>query len=98
MATIAVSCDGSPAEGWTCRGTLREGGLDVSTHAVRVLASDLQRLAPNAADPSALVKESFAFLLERESPKMILRSFDLLDIARYFPDYEAEIRRRVRGA
>jgi hypothetical protein len=41
------------------------------------------------------VKLSFAFLLERESPQMIIRSFDLLDIARYFPEYEATIRRRA---
>jgi hypothetical protein len=98
MAAIAVNCDGSRSDGWTCRVTLREGGLEISTHHVRVWASDLARLAPTASDPTTLVKHSFSFLLERESPQMILRSFDLLDIARYFPDYETEIRRRVRVA
>jgi hypothetical protein len=29
---------------------------------------------------------------------MILRSFELSEIGRYFPDYESEIRRRMSGA
>ena len=93
MAAIAVHCDGSREEGWTCSVTLREGGLDISNHHVRVWVSDLERLSPYASEPTALVKASFAFLLERESPQMINRSFDLLDIARYFPEYESSIRR-----
>ena len=97
MAAVAVRCEGTRSDGWTCTVTLREGGLDISTHRVRVWASDLQRLAPVATDPAPLVKQSFQFLLERESPQMILKFFDLLDIARYFPEYEPEIRRRMRG-
>jgi hypothetical protein len=93
MAAIAVRCDGSRVNGWTCSVTLREGGLDISSHHVRVWVSDLERLSPDSSEPTALVKASFAFLLERESPQMINRSFDLLDIARYFPEYEASIRR-----
>ena len=92
MAAIAVHCDGSREEGWTCSVTLREGGLDISNHHVRVWVSDLERLSPYASEPTPLVKASFAFLLERESPQMINRSFDLLDIARYFPEYESSIR------
>jgi len=95
MAEITVRCDGSRNAGWTCSVTLREGGIDLSSHQVRVSASDLERLAPDAPDPTALVTASFEFLLERESPRSILRSFDLLDIARYFPEYEKTIRRRA---
>jgi hypothetical protein len=95
MASIAVQCDGDREDGWTCSVTLREGGLEISTHQVRVWAADVDRLAPAAPDPTRLVRESFAFLLERESPQMILRSFDLGEIARYFPSYEIDIRRRV---
>jgi hypothetical protein len=97
MAAVAVLCEGSRTDGWTCAVTLREGGLDISRHHVRVWASDLQRLAPYASDPIALVKASFKFLLERESPQMIIRSFDLGDIARYFPEYEKSIRHAVRA-
>jgi hypothetical protein len=97
MAAIAVRCDGSRDDGWMCTVTLREGGLDISSHRVRVWAADLDRFAPGSGDPSRLVKTSFAFLLARESPQMILRSFDLSDIGRYFPEYETEIQRRIRS-
>ena len=91
---IAVACEQSPNADWACRVRLTEGGRQVSAHDVRVRFVDLDRLAPGAPDPAALVKESFAFLLERESPHSILRSFDLMEIARYFPEYEATIRKR----
>lgn len=42
-----------------------------------------------------LVRESFAFLLEREPASSILREFDLDVISRYFPEYRAEIRSRL---
>ena len=96
MTAIAVRCDGNPVEGWTCAVTLSEDGRPVSVHAVRVPSADLARLAPAAASPDGLVEQSFVFLLEREPPQSILRSFDLLEIARYFPEYEADIKRRVR--
>ena len=95
MATIDVRCDGSRDDGWLCTVTVREGGHDGSTHHVRVSAAELDRLAPGTPDPGALVEASFAFLLERESPQQILRSFELSEIGRYFPDYEADIRRRI---
>ena len=96
MASISVSCEGDAGGGWTCQVTLREGGIDVSTHRVRVRAPDLSRLAPGATEPDELVKASFAFLLEREPPGSILRSFDLTDIARYFPEYDNEFPIRPR--
>ena len=43
----------------------------------------------------ALVRESFAFLLEREPASSILARFDLPVIARYFPEYDGDIRRRL---
>jgi hypothetical protein len=95
VTAIAVRCDGSRSAGWTCSVVLRDGAREISTHAVRVAAADLDRLAPGTADPTSLVEASFAFLLERESPRAILRSFALSDIARYFPDYESTITRRT---
>jgi hypothetical protein len=93
MASISVRCDGDPDAGWTCHVSVRDGDLDISTHRVRVRAAEMRRYAPGATEPDELVTASFAFLLERESPGMILRTFDLSDIARYFPEYEPEIRR-----
>ncbi len=95
MASITVHCAGDREDGWACRVTLVEGGLDISTHIVRVWESDLVRFNPGATEPDELVKASFAFLLERESPQFILRSFDLAEIERYFPEYEHEIRRVI---
>ena len=90
--SVDVSCTGSPAAGWTCFVAIRDGGA-ASEHEVRVTSADLARLAPTATDPTDLVERSFAFLLEREPPSSILRSFDLPVIGRYFPEYEATIRR-----
>jgi hypothetical protein len=95
MISITVRCEGDRDDGWTCTVALRERGLDVSTHRVQVGPEDLARLASNASDPTDLVKASFEFLLEHESPQMILRSFDITEIARYFPDYEPTIRGRT---
>lgn len=92
---VEVACTGDGRVGWTCFSAIREGDRIVSEHEIRVAPGDLAYLAPAAPDPTALVKLSFAFLLEREPPQAILRSFDLLDIGRYFPDYETTIRRTV---
>jgi len=80
MVTVTVACDDPTDDGWACRVTLSEGERTVSSHAIRVRKTDLERLAPGASDPSALVEESFAFLLEREPPQSILRSFDVLGV------------------
>jgi hypothetical protein len=89
--SVEVECTGSARTGWTCFVTIRDEGR-VSEHEVRVRAADLDRLASGSADPTDLVERSFAFLLEREPPSSILRSFDLTEIGRYFPEYERTIR------
>jgi hypothetical protein len=79
------------ADGWTCQVRIDEGGRTVSEHTVHVTTSDVRRLAPQSSVED-LVKRSFEFLLEREPPTSILRSFALPDIERYFPEYPSEIR------
>ena len=68
--------------------------LNGHAYEVTVLASDRAELAP-ATSAEALVRESFVFLLERESPESILPRFDLSVIQRYFPEYRGEIKRRL---
>lgn len=80
-------------DAWTCQVTLTDPDGSQTRHEVGVEAPDLARLAPNADDPTDLVRRSFTFLLARESKSSILRAFDLPVIGRYFPDYEREIRR-----
>ena len=57
--------------------------------------ADYERLAGGQASPEELVTESFRFLLEREPKESILRSFDIMVIGRYFPEYEREIAMRL---
>lgn len=47
------------------------------------------------ADPERAVRASFHFLLEREPASEIVPRFSLADIARFFPEYEAELSRRL---
>ena len=87
---IYVQCDRS-GSGWRCRVTV---GTDpeATTHEVEVADPDLARLA---AEVKRLVEASFRFLLEREPREAVLRRFDLPLIGRYFPEYAAEIGRRL---
>jgi hypothetical protein len=87
---IDVRCEGGPGT-WSCYVTVSGGGAP-TTHEVTVRGEDLERLAPGATDPADLVRRSFAFLLAREPATSILYRFDVTEIGRYFPDYEAEIR------
>jgi hypothetical protein len=89
---VEVQCAGDRRVGWTCFAAIREDGRIVSEHEIRVVPGDLARLAPSATDPTDLVERSVAFLLEREPPTSILRTFGLTVIGQFFPAYEATIR------
>jgi hypothetical protein len=91
MTTVDIACRAT-ATGWTCSVRLTQPGTTPTHHEVTVAGADLERLAPGATDPTRLVRRSFEFLLKREPPTSILRSFDLPLIGRYFPEYESTIR------
>ena len=77
--------------GWEC--AVRVGaGPSTSNHNVRLRTSDLERLGRPGESPEHLVERAFEFLLAREPASHILRSFELTDISRYFPEFEQEIR------
>ena len=90
---VDVRCEDLTADTWRCEVELTETGSPVSRHTVRVSIADVRRFAPGSTRPEELVERSFCFLLDREAPSMILRTFDLPDIGRYFPEYDREIRR-----
>jgi hypothetical protein len=83
--------------------TVREGEFSVrvldegseSSHQVTLNAEHYNRLTRGKIEPQELVRRSFQFLLEREPKEAILGQFDLQAIARYFPEYEREITRRL---
>lgn len=72
---------------------IREGE-SISIHDVTVTPGDLSVFGEGHS-PQELLEESFGFLLEREPKEAILPRFELPVIARYFPDYPAEISRRL---
>lgn len=89
---IDVRCDPF-AGGWRCRVTVGDDPA-ATRHEVAITREDFTQLAPDA-EVEGLVEASFRFLLEREPREAILRRFDLPVIGRYFPEYEAEIGRRL---
>jgi len=97
MTDIEVRCDPT-SDGWQCDVRIaddrRGSAFDVTS---RDPAAFLPPGAgePTRADVERLVIETFHFLLEREPVSSILPSFDLTVVARYFPDYPAEVRRRL---
>jgi hypothetical protein len=97
MTDIEVRCD-VVTDGWRCRVRISEED-GASEHDVSIGKSGpfLRSILPDPgfADMDRLVRETFAFLLEREPRTSILRAFDLSDVSRYFPDYPSAIRRRI---
>jgi hypothetical protein len=93
-APPTVRCE-PQAGGWRCHVVLASAPGETE-HEVLVDRETLDDLAPGAT-PESLVAESFRFLLEREPPGSILRTFELPIIGRYFGDYANEIRRRMAG-
>lgn len=71
-------------------------GTMTTHHRVRVTKADLERFSPSRPI-EALLRASFEFLLEHEPNTSILASFDLPVIGRYFPEYEQQIRARMRN-
>lgn len=67
-------------EGWSFAVTAGDG-----------LATEL-----GAPDAESLVRQSFAFLLEREPVGSILPRFDVTMIERYFPEWREAMRSRWR--
>jgi hypothetical protein len=90
-----VKVESAPtAQGWDCDVEISDGDRS-SRHNVRVGRRDLERWgAPGETEPDALVERAFEFLLRRESPEQILKSFDLEVVSRYFPEFDQEMRRR----
>ena len=70
-------------------------GDSTTSHQVTVPESLLDDLGLQDADEETVVRESFAFLLEREPATSIMKEFSLDVIPRYFPEYSEELPRRL---
>jgi hypothetical protein len=77
-----------------------EGGsafrVEVEGRSFAVTVPETLVVELGAPDAEALVRASFDYLLEREPAGSILPRFELSVIARYFPGWRDEIRRRWR--
>ena len=68
----------------------------ITQHEVHVSNEFYKLLTGGKVSYENLIKVSFEFLLERESNNSILSQFDLKIIAHYFPEYEKEIKKRLK--
>ena len=75
---------------------VKVNGATVTIHRVTLREADRQRLGGKDVSAEQVIEESFRFLLEREPNTSILSSFELPLIGKYFPQYEREIRKRLR--
>ncbi len=62
-----------------------------SRHHVTLTPSLWKRLALGCFPPERVLTSAFAFLLDREPQEAILKRFDLSEISRYFPEFEAKL-------
>lgn len=65
-------------------------------HAVTLKDNDHVRLAAGSSAEDC-IKAAFGFLLDREPKESILPRFDLMLIARYFPEFERELPNYLAG-
>lgn len=70
-------------------------GATKSAHRVTLKTADYDRLSGGAIGAEELIGKSFEFLLEHESKESILGRFNLMEIARYFPSFERDIKQRI---
>jgi hypothetical protein len=70
-------------------------GASRSKHQVTLKQRDYARLSEGKVSPEDLIAKSFEFLLEHEPKESILPRFDLLEIARYFPGFERDVRQKM---
>jgi hypothetical protein len=88
MQEIEVKTESESEKGWVFNVKIDDIEYEVSLD-----KEDWQRLVrqPVEAGPEELVRKSFEFLLAREPKEAILRKFNLMEISRYFPEYESVI-------
>ena len=81
-------------DGWLAEVVVKDAWSE-SRHTVTVPRKDYEALTGGTVAVGPLLKASFEFLLEHEAKESILASFDIMTIARYFPDYPKTIQQRL---
>lgn len=73
-------------------------GDETTSHKVIVPRALLDEWGLEEADSERVIRESFAFLMEREPATSILPEFSLAIISRYYPEYKDELPDRLEPA
>lgn len=60
---------------------------------VKIKREYWEYLTDGRETPEQLIKKCFCFLLKKQSKYSILRSFDLWEIQKLFPEFESEIKK-----
>jgi hypothetical protein len=95
VAEITVTAGAGSRDGAVFEVGVHDAG-DVTSHTVTVPRGVPAGLGWDEGRTEELVRASFAFLLEREPARSILRRFNLEVIGDYFPEYPDEMARRAR--
>ena len=91
---IEVERSATVPDGWGF--TVRVKEADGQTeHEVTLGRGEYERLTGLTVRPEVLVEKTFEFLLAHEAKYAILRQFDLTVVARYFPEFETEVKRAL---
>tara|TARA_Y100000588_G_C13834362_1_gene745007 strand:+ start:156 stop:434 length:279 start_codon:yes stop_codon:yes gene_type:complete len=88
MVEIKIS-ESKTEKGWAFQVTISNGNSTV--HNVNLDNDYYKHLTLPDVEPHKVVESSFKFLLDREPKEMILSTFDLQIISKYFPEYEKRI-------
>lgn len=72
-------------------------GEETTSHKVIVPPTLLEDWGLEETDGEYVVRESFAFLMEREPATSILPEFSLAIIPRYYPEYKNELPERLNN-
>ena len=73
-------------------------GDETTSHKVIVPPALLDDWGLEETDSELVIRESFAFLMEREPASSILPEFSLAIIPRYYPEYKDELPERLDTA
>ena len=90
MFAISATEETSDSERTTYTVTVARGDNE-HEYDVTVHGQDYERITKRQCSMQEFVEKAFRYLLERESPSEIMHSFDIMEIQKYFKDFEMEV-------
>jgi len=96
-AKVTITASNKTLTGWQFTVNIRIKDLDKGSseeYKVQIQLDETAyvRLTARQINPEELIVKSVNFLLRRESARNILKSFNITEISRYYPDYDEMIK------